>query len=149
MPARQLTPMDYVTDYLQTQIENRQKVVVNNFIYVGETCIREARLNGTYQDRTGNLRSSIGYVVLRDGVSINQGGFEQVLTGEDGIKSGKEFIQALIAKYRKGIVLIVVAGMEYAAYVEALNYDVLTSAELLAERTVPQLMTKLGFKVAA
>ena len=36
----------------------------NKFIEVGERCIIEARDNGAYTDRTGNLRNSVGYVVL-------------------------------------------------------------------------------------
>jgi len=41
------------------------------------------------------------------------------------------------------LVLIVIAGMKYAAYVEAMNYDVLTSSELYARKRVPELIEKL------
>ena len=41
--------------------------------------------------------------------------------------------------------LIVVAGMNYAAYVQRKGYDVLTSSELLAEQLVRQL--KLNAKI--
>lgn len=37
--------------------------------------------------------------------------------------------------------------MNYAAYVEARNYNVITSAELLANKLVPQIMKQLGFKL--
>jgi len=37
-----------------------------------------------------------------------------------------------------------VAGMKYAAYVEARNYNVLSSAELLAEKEVPKLLKALS-----
>jgi hypothetical protein len=40
--------------------------------------------------------------------------------------------------------LILVAGKEYAAYVSA-RYDVLDSAELLAEKLLPGILKKLGF----
>ena len=51
------------------------------------------------------------------------------------------------AKYPKGIVLIVAAGMKYAVYVEEIhNLNVLTSSELLADELVPRLLLQLGFK---
>ena len=49
-------------------LDDTKKAVIGRaikaFIYVGEACLKEARLNGNYTDRTGNLRNSIGYAVL-------------------------------------------------------------------------------------
>ena len=57
-------------------------------------------------------------------------------------------MQSRIKKARKkGIVLIVTAGMNYAEYVEARGYNVLSSAELKAEPLIKSLLTQLGFKV--
>ena len=39
--------------------------------------------------------------------------------------------------------IVVVAGMNYAAYVEAKGYNVLASAEHLAERELPRMLEKL------
>jgi hypothetical protein len=39
-------------------------------------------------------------------------------------------------------------GMNYSSYVAAKGYNVIDSAEDMAERLVPQLMRELGFKVA-
>lgn len=100
------------------------------FIEVGERCITEARDNGSYTDRTGNLRSSVGYVVLLDGVEQSQSNINKL--------NRKQF-DIIKAKYTKGLVLIVVAGMNYAAYVEAKGYNVLSSAELMAENILKQL----------
>ena len=72
---------------------------------------------------------------------MSEGGFQ----GPGGAES-LEFAKKLAAGHVKGITLIVVAGMNYADNVEALNYDVLTSAELLAEQLVPQILEKLGLK---
>ena len=38
---------------------------------------------------------------------------------------------------------IMVAGMEYAAYVEAMSLDVLDSAEQAAKRLIPQIVKQL------
>ncbi|ERI64270.1 hypothetical protein HMPREF1551_00509 [Capnocytophaga sp. oral taxon 863 str. F0517] len=106
------------------------KAATQKFIEVGERCITESRDNGSYTDRTGNLRSSVAYVVLLDGVVQSQGNIN---------KHNKEQIEKIKAKYPKGLVLIVVAGMNYAAYVEAKGYNVLSSAELMAENILKQL----------
>ena len=63
---------------------------------------------------------------------------------KEGQKEEKAFINKVISQYPKGFVLVVVAGMKYASYVEARNYNVLTSAELLAEREIPRLLKELS-----
>ena len=106
------------------------KTATNKFIEVGERCITEARDNGSYTDRTGNLRNSVGYVVLLNGKEISQSNINKL--------NRKQF-DTIKGKYTKGLVLIVVAGMNYAAYVEAKGYNVLSSAELMAEQILKQL----------
>jgi len=133
---------------LREKIEKYHQKVIRILKYVGEKCINEAREYGSYQDRTGNLRSSIGYIVLKDGKPIEKGGFTHTERGTEGGKSGQKegeaFINKVTSQYPKGFVLVVVAGMKYASYVEARNYNVLTSAELLAEREVPKLLKALS-----
>ena len=106
------------------------KAATQKFIEVGERCITEARDNGSYTDRTGNLRNSVGYMVLLDGVVQSQGNIN---------KHNQEQIEKINVKYPKGLVLIVVAGKNYAAYVEAKGYNVLSSAELMAGNILKQL----------
>ena len=133
---------------LREKIEKYHQKVIRILRIVGEKCINEARTNGSYQDQTGNLRSSIGYVVLQDGKPIEKGGFTPTergtKKGKDGQKEGESFINKVISQYPKGFVLVVVAGMKYASYVEARNYNVLSSAELLAEKEVPKLLKALS-----
>lgn len=133
---------------LREKIEKYHQKVIRILKYVGEMCINEARTNGSYQDQTGNLRSSIGYVVLQDGKAIEKGGFAPTERGREkgknGQTEGETFINKVISQYPKGFVLVVVAGMKYAAYVEARNYNVLSSAELLAEKEVPKLLNALS-----
>lgn len=143
MITPQFTPAD-IERMLQEKIAKYEDKIVRILRFVGEKCINEAREYGSYQDRTGNLRSSIGYVVLKDGKSIEKGGFQLTKSGGNGQKEGEAFINKVISQYSKGFVLVVVAGMTYASYVEARNYNVLTSAELLAEREVPKLLKALS-----
>ena len=141
----QKTSLAEIDSFIRRKIEEKEKAIVSALSYVGEQCVNEARDNGRYINRTGNLRSSVGYVIAKNGFIVNTGGFSQVAEGTQGTGEGKRFIDELVSKQRNGIYLIVVAGMKYSAYVEAKNLNVLTSAELFAESLVPNILKQLGF----
>ena len=140
MGIRMTTNTSDIDAYLEEQIERQIQAVILQFEYIGSTCVSEAKFNKTYTPRSNALLNSTGYVVVRDGKIVSGGGLS-----DNGAAAGQRMISELIAEHPKGICLIVVAGMEYAAYVEAKNYNVLTSAELLAEKLVPQMLKDLGF----
>lgn len=144
MKFEQVTPQAQIDAYIKQQIQQQEKAIIYNLHFIGVQCINEAREAGAYRDVTGNLRSSIGYLIVKDGRLIEDGGFDQVKDGAEGTSEGKEFIQGLVQKYPHGLVLIVVAGMKYAAAVEARNVNVLTSAELLAQSLIPGILKQLG-----
>lgn len=145
MAIKRITTDAEITQNLEKKIEELRMKIIEVFKYVGEQAVNEARNNHRYRNQTGNLQSSIGYCVLEDGKVIfgGQDSFEVVNNGTQGLKEGRAFLQRLISEHSSGLVLIVVAGMEYAAYVEAKNLNVLDSAEQLAERLLPQLFGKL------
>ncbi len=132
-----MKPLFDVDKVVNARMQVLIQALINTLIYVGERCVKEARETGNYQDQTGNLRNSIDYVVLYNGV---------VKGKSIGNSQSKKTLEQLIPKYRQGLVLLVVAGMNYAVYVEATGRNVLTSAELLAERLIPQILTQLGLK---
>ena len=120
-----------------------EKAIIAGLFLLGEQCVNHARQHADFMDQTGNLRNSIGYVVLKDGREIGAN-FTRTAkptasnsTGKDGLKVGADFARSLIAQYGSGYALIVVAGMEYAAAVEAKGKNVLTSAEQFAETRLP------------
>lgn len=144
MPMQMLTPQTEIDTFFKVKIENVEKAIVRQLFVAGEECNNAARSRHTYKDQSSNLTSSFGYVVAVDGKIIPPiGGFEVVLGGHQGAKDGKAYAKELVSQYNKGIVLIVVAGMEYAAYVSDRGYDVLDSAELEAKRIVPILLQQL------
>jgi len=138
-----MSPRNALGQYLERKVSDLRLVLLNNLIYVGEEAVKEARQRGRYKDQTGNLRSSIGYCILDDGKPVKLDGFEVVKEGMQGAQQGRKFLDSLISEHSTGLVLIVVAGMEYAQYVEAMNLNVLDSAEQLAERLVPQMIKSL------
>lgn len=139
------TDMRKLKDGLQQKMKDITNELIKQLSFIGEECIKIARDNGSYNDITGNLRSSIGYVVLYDGKPVVYGESKQYDGskghGEKGPAAANALLKQLQAKFPWGIVLIVCAGMNYAAYVEAIHHkDVLTSAELKAESLMKQLI---------
>ena len=150
---------DEIMRAMTEEAERMREVIIREFLIIGEKCVNHARMlpslsrddpaaarphQPNYIDDTGNLRSSIGYVLVMDGEIITMSSFEPIKNGEKGSKEGRSYAEDIAAKYPSGIVLVVVAGMDYAEYVAARGYDVLDSAELLAEQLINQLMGKLN-----
>jgi len=92
--------------------------------YIGEKFVNDARTVGNYRDRTGNLRSSIGYVIGYNG-EIKKRNFRGKSLGK---AKAKEVSELVLKHSENGFVLIVVAGMEYAAAVESKGYDVISNS---------------------
>lgn len=90
----------------------------------GEAFVNDARNIKTYKDQTGNLRSSIGYIIARDGEIIQ----ENIEGKTEGKTKAREVAKEVLRDNPKGFILIVVAGMEYAAAVESKGYDVITGS---------------------
>lgn len=154
MPFTLKTPLSEFDAYIDRKIENARQAIIGRLCYIGSLCINEAREHGDYNNPTGNLRSSIGYVVVVDGQVYEKAIVEMTKNGTEGQKEADAFLNRLAEKHQTGICLIVVAGMNYASYVEhgtkRNNYtprNVLASAELLADRLVPQMLEQIGFKV--
>lgn len=141
------TPQSAIAAFFEQHIQRLEGNIVRNMCYVGERCVNTARSSHTYRDQTGNLSSSIGYAVSIDGHVVQCSSFQVVLNGSEGAKDGLEYVRDVISKYPQGIVLVIVAGKNYAVYVSDKGYDVLDSAETLAETLVPRMMKQLGFNV--
>lgn len=123
-------------------------LLVKNMCYIGETCIKIARKRGDYNDITGNLRSSIGYIVLSNGTVKQYGAPEQKAgkkgDGAAGVAAGEALLSKLKAEYPYGVVLVLCAGMEYAAFVENVRGKrVLIDAELEAQKLIDKLLGKM------
>lgn len=136
--------------YAKLQIERKKLIdfLVKQLSYIGEACVKIAREYGDYNDITGNLRSSISYIVLNDGEIKVHGASKQYSgkhgDGAKGVQEGEALLKRLQAKFPWGVVLVVCAGMEYAAFVENVRgRRVLIDAELEAERLFKKILGKL------
>ena len=77
-----------------------------------------------FRSQTGNLRSSIGYIIARDGNILK----ENIEGKSEGRTQAKKIAEEVLKESKKGFVLICVAGMEYAVAVESKGYDVITGS---------------------
>ena len=134
--------MSDIRSFIGKVVEEEKDGLVGRLASIGDRCVAAARTNGSYTDQTGNLRSSVGYVVTRDGVIVASSAFDIVKDGVEGPAKGKSLAADLAAGYPQGYALILVAGMEYAVYVQDKGYDVIDSGVLIADRLINKLNSK-------
>lgn len=120
-----------------------QERIYNAFIFLlkslGEKLVKYAKDNHNYQDQTGNLTNSIGYAIVRNKEMVFYGGSDQPGDGADAmLEAAMKYAETLSSD----ISLIIVAGMDYAAYVEAKGYNVILPAELKAKSELPAEIAK-------
>lgn len=144
-----ITPKFSINDIdkvFQQSEKQYHEQMIRTLRYVGEKAVNEAKANGSYQDRTANLRNSIGFVIAVEGKIVDED-FDPSAKGnipssEDPVKYGKTLAYE-VAKTQGGISLIVVSGMKYGAYVESKGKVVLTSAEQFTKTYLPMLLKQL------
>ena len=130
----------FVAGQVKAFQERLEKATVFQLQYLGEELAKYAKDNHTYTDQTGNLTNSIGYAVVKQGKIVTYGG--EIQPGE-GAEEGLKVAQQMAAKLPNSFSLIIVAGMNYAAYVEAKGYDVILPAQLKAMSDFPQTILRL------
>ena len=152
--------MDAVTAELTKGMQNVHARIIRDLSIAGEKAVEKARLivtaNGgggsvlpPYTVQTGNLVSSTGYAIVHDGQIVTMSSFQAVPgpkgDGQEGSATGEAYVKELAMRYTKGYALILVAGMEYASYVQELYHrDVLVSGSLVAEQLVREIQDKFN-----
>lgn len=142
--------MGLIPEFSQGSINNRidrftiniEKRIIYTLAMVGEAFVNDARNTRTYQDHTGNLRSSIGYIIAKDGKIIQ----ENIQGTSEGQAQARETANEVLRENSKGFVLIGVAGMEYAAAVEAKGYSVITSSAPAAKALLKSKIREYGLR---
>ncbi len=134
---------DVELEFARAKAEYDQKAV-EWLAVLGERVVKYAREHGNYTDRTGNLRNSIGYVVVQYG---------RIVTENFSIGSGHEEAKVRARAYALDVAhelsagktyLVWVAGMEYAKYVEAKGVDVLEGSGNWVESTAEKLKAEFA-----
>lgn len=94
--------------------EKTEKAIFTIDQVTGEKFVANARQTDTYKDQTGNLRNSIGYMAKSPGQM-----------SESANSDAKQAISEVEIPDHG---LVMVAGMNYAAAVEAKGYDVISNS---------------------
>lgn len=125
--------------------------MTNGLSFLGEQCVKKIRERSneeSWNDISGNLRTSIGYGVSDHGRKVVESAFKQVLQGTQGAQEGKALLEELTKQYADTYALIVVAGMNYADRVEAMeSKDVLASTELWAKNKLDDFVKRIVKKI--
>ena len=122
-----------------------EKKLIESLKFVGEGFVKEARkmtkMQGGFGDITGNLRSSIGYFITKNGEVI----FADIELSEKGTdkKTGFERAKQFAHEIKKsdGLMLYGVAGMEYARDVESRGQNVISLQSDTAIVELKQILT--------
>lgn len=131
--------VDAVLDKLKQAAETIDRETKRTLQYLGEETVRFARdraAEDSWIDRTGNLRSSIGYVIVDGAHKVAQSDFQSVGNSTEGSTTGQEYAEEVARRVATANeqTLVVVAGMNYASDVEAIeSKDVLATPKLFAE----------------
>lgn len=143
---------DAILRDLDQRLANMRHAILERLSRIGEEAVRLQRNSHKYHDQTGNLTSSIGYAVLDKGSVYKRSSFAAVSsnkgTGADGSKTGKDLIDQLAQKYAsEDMALVIVAGMEYATYVQDMGLNVIDTAQLHVNGKAPEAIERIVKKV--
>jgi ATP-dependent DNA ligase len=127
-----LTPnftIDDIKNRLNTLKDAASKQTIEAMHNIGHQAVIAAYKHGDYKDRTGKLRASLGYAIFRKARNgITKLVYFMNIGGGISADEIQKFTSEVSTSGSEKFVLIVFAGMEYAVYVEALGYFVLTGA---------------------
>lgn len=139
-----------ITKLFQEVAERADGIVLQMLNEAGEQFVTYARQQtpeDSFYDHTQNLRNSIGFVVVKNG-QITKENFEQNGGGSEGVPTARQLCLELASEFSNGYVLIGVAGMQYAAYVEAIEgKDVISNAASFTEEHIKKVAQDLFKKL--
>lgn len=140
--------IDAIRRYAYSQINKWEDIMIQAYKTASIEMVKRAKQTNTYKDQTSKLRSSIGCVLYYKGVEVfNYFESEGGEMGEQGVTSGLAFAKRKAEESGDHLlVAVIVAGAEYARYVEAKGLDVLTGSSYGFET---DLMTQIELGVDA
>lgn len=129
---------------LEASIEREMfEKAIRAYNYIGTQLVNHAKVSVGFMDQTGNLRSSIGYVLFVNG-RVHSEYYVSESGGNEGVAEGKRFARELAQEIISNkIVLVVTAGMNYAHAVEAKGYNVLSATENYSKSVVKTMLKQL------
>lgn len=126
--------LEQVFEKFKIKAEER---IVAQLTEIGKKSVEIARnlpnQGKTYHNRTGKLRDSIGFAVLKNGNIVAEDFVDPI---------GRSAVMNRAGESYDGFRLLIVAGAEYATDVHVRGYDVLDSALINAEKQFQDWINK-------
>lgn len=142
--ALKLRNKQAVANYIQEETKRIEAALIFGLEYLVEKMVNHAKKSAGYEDQTSNLKSSIGGVLLKNKKPVTFRGFVNEGTATDGAQTGLEFLNSKISEMQDGYVILIVAGKEYASYVENFHeLNVLKKTELKMQSEFPKMINRV------
>lgn len=144
MAITRQTPQVEISNTIVASTNNLNRAIIHSMEVAGQQGTNEARAHGEYLDQTGNLRSSVGYKVAYNGIVVGSSAFDKVRNGDKGSRIGNDFAKSTAESIHGNHCLVLVAGMDYAPYLQAKGRKVLGDAEEVTKRSLTKQFNDLG-----
>lgn len=135
---------------LDKSAEDFVKQACSAFFNLGKKAVDIVVADGNYVNRTGVLRSSIGCGVFYNGIQVSEYGFFTTFGPESGASLGRKLLYSIGKQnvVRNQVKLVVVAGADYASFVESKeNYRVLVTGVDFIESNLQSILRGLNFRI--
>lgn len=130
--------MSVIHDRINGFKEDIYKKAILILMELADKSADDLRQNAEFMNHTFKLRSSLGSVVFQNGIIVHEN-FESVGSGSDGLAKGKEVARENIPS--EGLGMMLVAGEDYALYVEARDNKWVISGSSLRLAKILQNLT--------
>ncbi|TDX83965.1 hypothetical protein [Epilithonimonas xixisoli] len=110
------------------------QILESTLLEIQEEAKKKVNANSdkVYKDRTNFLNSSIGFVIYQNGEFVKSNFFASGVgegkDGQKGVLTGEDLGNEVAQNFTSGFVCVMVAGADYALYVESKGFDVLTGS---------------------
>lgn len=148
------TPKNNITEELAGLAQNVRNIIISILREEAMKTVDAIKTSAegggyrSYKDQTGNLTSSIGYVIVVDGAIVDEYGFQPYQsTATEGANKGLEYARQIASTSPEGIVVVVSAGMNYAAYVEYKGLGGMTAGEQGLRNQIHERMLELQTEI--
>ncbi|MCZ4244977.1 hypothetical protein [Pedobacter punctiformis] len=118
-----------LNDIINDETESWFDELVDDYRRAGKQFVERAVAKATFNNITWNLRSSIGYLIMFEG-KIVESYFKDLKDGTEGQEVGRDYAEfvARLVNDGVGLAMALVAGEEYAYFVEKKGKDVISGS---------------------
>ena len=127
------TNYNYIKNYLLNAISGIDKTIMEELRNIANELVKDAISNRGYTIDSGDLMSSTGVVIMRNGIVLEIVGLSGTANGKS---EGEKHANNLVKDYRgnNDYKLVLFAGMEYASILEDRGFNVLYVTSVNAQQ---------------